>query len=218
MIDLDDIIYNTYENTVSIYGDFEMPVPTYAMDKKVDFRVLLALLLRSNKAKESNIRYVEYSRLNKKQICEECGIDISTLHKKLKILEELRIIIPKNTNEGLTYFINCSKEGKYFVGIQHKILNYLYKHFDKNIIRVYIVLKIQCDVLKNRGSMNREYLCSILGYSKNSANNRGNIGKWTNILYEHGLIDKVKKPIYQKNEDGKISIMRVDTYYSIKDF
>lgn len=218
MVNLDDIIYNTYENTVSIYGDFEMPVPTYAMDKKVDFRVLLALLLRSNKAKESNTRYVEYSRLNKKQICEECKIIDRTLHRKLKILEERGIIIPKNTNEGLTYFINCSKEGKYFVGIQHKILNYLYKHFDRNIIRVYIVLKIQCDVLKNRGSMNREYLCSILGYSTNSANNKGNIGKWTNTLWEHGLIDKVKKPIYQKNAEGKISIMRVDTYYSIKDF
>ena len=42
------MIYNTYEDDIKVYGDFEIPVPTYDMSKEVDFRVIIALLLRSN--------------------------------------------------------------------------------------------------------------------------------------------------------------------------
>ena len=57
---MEEIIYNTYEEDLEVYGDFNLPVPTYEMDKKIDFSVIIALLLRSNSnTKTDNHRYIE---------------------------------------------------------------------------------------------------------------------------------------------------------------
>ena len=34
-----DNIFNTYEGDMAIYGDFEVPVPTWDMTKKIDFNI-----------------------------------------------------------------------------------------------------------------------------------------------------------------------------------
>ena len=212
-------LYNTYENTIKVYGDFELPVPTYEINSKVDFRIILALILRSNvNTQTDNYRYIEYSNLNKKEICKECGISRQTFDRKIEYLENIGILSRKQKNNGMIYIINYSKGGKYYITIQHKILKYMLDNIDDDAIKVYLILKIQCDILKNRRPMTNAYICSLLGKSPSSKNNLYKITKGTNILVEHGLINKVQKRIYDKNKDGKTIIIRTDTYYTINTF
>lgn len=210
------MIYNTYEDDIKVYGDFEIPVPTYDMSKEVDFKVIIALLLRSNSnTKTENYRYIDFSRIDKKAICEECNICMRTLKSKLKSLEEKNILATKNTSRGLIYIINYSKDGKYYVTISHKILRKLLLSTNKYVIRVYILLKIQCDILKNSRPMTNAYLCRLLGYQINNNRNIDNMGKWTNTLVELGLIDKMQYRIYHENHEGKRVVLKTDTYYTI---
>lgn len=212
------MIYNTYEGDIEIYGDFEMPVPTYEMNKKIDFSVIVALLLRSNSnTKTDNHRYIEFSRIDKKAICKECNICMRTLKSRLKYLEEKSILTTKNTSRGLIYIINYSKDGKYYVGISHKILRKLLLSTNKDVIRVYILLKVQCDILKNSRPMSNAYLCSLLGYPTNNNRNIDNMGKWTNMLVKLGLIEKIQQRIYHENLEGKRVILKTNTYYKIKE-
>lgn len=212
---MNEIIYNTYEEDIKIYGDFKLPVPTYVLNKKIDFSVIVSLLLKSNtNLKESNTIYIDDIRLDKDAICKECNINRATLERRLKYLCETNILEAKNTDRGLIYIINYSKDNKYYVTIEHRILKYLLEHTDKDVIKMYILLKVQCDILKNNKPMSNAYLCSQLGYSTTSANNLSKIGRLTNTLVEHGLIEKVQKRIY-KMENGKKVIMRTDTYYKI---
>lgn len=172
------MIYNTYEEDIKVYGDFELPVPTYDMSKKMDFRILISLLLRSNSNnKTDNYRYIDFSRIDKKAICEECNICMRTLKSKLKYLEEKRILTTKNTNRGLMYKIHYSLNGKYYVTIPHKVLKKLLSQGDKNVIRVYILLKIQCDIFQNTRPMSNAYLCKLLNYSVDNNRNIDNMGK-----------------------------------------
>lgn len=216
MEDLENLVYNTYEGDVAVCGDFEMPVPTYEMDKKIDFSVIIAILLRSNSnTKTDNHRYIDYSRLNKKAICEECKISLRTLERRLKYLEEKNIITTENTKRGLVYIINYSLDGKYYVTIHHRILKNLLKYTNKDAMKVYILLKIQCDLLKNTRPMSNAYLCSLLGYPTNNERNLTNMGSWTNTLANNGFIEKIQNRVYHTNEDGKQVILRTDTYYKI---
>lgn len=213
---MEDLIYNSYEEDIEIYGDFELPVPTYEINKKIDFSVIVALLLRSNSnTSTENHRYIDYSKINKKAICEECKISLKTLERRLKYLEEKEIITTKNTKRGLAYIINYSKDGKYYVVIHHRILKNLLKYTNKDAMKVYILLKIQCDLLKNTQPMTNAYLCSLLGYPTNNTRNIDNMGKWTNTLANNGFIEKIQNRVYTKNEDGKNVILRTDTYYKI---
>ena len=50
--------------------------------------------------------------------------------------------------------INYNKDGKYYVTLQHEIMHHLLRNFDSNNIKVYIVLKIYCDMLKNKSKKN----------------------------------------------------------------
>lgn len=212
---MEDLIYNSYEEDVEVYGDFELPVPTYEINQKIDFSVIVALLLRSNSNnKTDNHRYIDYSKINKKAICEECKISVKTLDRRLKYLEEKNILTTKNTNRGLAYVINYSLDGKYYVVIHHRILKNLLKYTNKDAIKVYILLKIQCDVLENKRPMSNAYLCTQLGYSPSSKKNLENIGSWTNTLANNGFIEKIQNRIY-KEENGKKVIDRVDTYYKV---
>lgn len=212
---MEDLIYNSYEEDLAVYGDFELPVPTYEINQKIDFSVIVALLLRSNSNnKTDSHRYIDYSKINKKAICEECKISVTTLDRRLKYLEEKKILETKNTNRGLVYIINYSLDGKYYVVIHHRILKNLLKYTNKDAIKVYILLKIQCDILENRKPMTNAFLCSQLGYSPNSKKNLENIGSWTNTLANNGFIEKIQDRIY-KEENGKRVIDRVDTYYKV---
>ena len=216
MEELESLIYNTYEDDVAIYGDFEMPVPTYEMNKKIDFSVIVALLLRSNSNnKTENHRYIDYSKLNKKAICEECKISRQTLERRLSYLEEKNILTTKSTKRGLVYIINYSLDGKYYVTIHHRILKNLLKYTNKDAMKVYVLLKIHCDLLKNKKPMSNAYLCSLLGYPTNNNRNIDNMGKWTNTLANNGFIEKIQHRIYGKNEDGRPVILRTDTYYKV---
>lgn len=212
---MEEMLFNSYDEDVAVYGDFELPVPTYEINQKIDFSVIVALLLRSNSNnKTDNHRYIDYSKINKKAICEECKISISTLDRRLKYLEEKKILTTKNTSRGLAYIINYSKDGKYFVIIHHRILKNLLKYTNKDAIKVYILLKMQCDNMGNKRPMSNAYLCSQLGYSPNSKKNLENIGSWTNTLANNGFIEKIQNRIY-KEENGKKVIDRVDTYYKV---
>lgn len=212
---MENLIYNSYEEDIEIYGDFELPVPTYELNKKIDFSVIVALLLRSNSnTKTDNHRYIDYSRINKKAICEECKISRQTLERRLKYLEEKNILETKNTSRGLAYIINYSLDGKYYVVIHHRILKNLLKYTNRDAIKVYILLKIQCDVFGNKRPMSNSVLCTLLGYSPNSKNNLENIGNWTSVLANNGFIEKIQNRIY-KEENGKKVIDRVDTYYKV---
>ena len=213
---MENLIYNSYEEDVEIYGDFELPVPTYELNKKIDFSVIVALLLRSNSnTKTENHRYIDYSKINKKQICEECKISLKTLERRLKYLEEKKILTTKNTNRGLVYIINYSLDGKYYTTIHHRILRNLLKYTNKDAMKVYILLKIQCDLLNNKRPMTNAYLCSLLGYPTNNERNLTNMGSWTNTLANNGFIEKIQNRVYEENKEGKKVIVRVDTYYKI---
>lgn len=213
---MEEILYNSYEEDVEVYGDFELPVPTYELNQKIDFSVIIALLLRSNSnTKESNHRYIDYSKINKKAICDECKISRQTLDRRLKYLEEKEILTTKSTSKGLVYIINYSKDGKYYVVIHHRILSNLLKYTNKDAMKVYILLKIQCDMLNNKKPMTNAYLCSLLGYPTNNNRNIDNMGKWTNTLANNGFIEKIQHRIYDMNEQGKKVIIRTDTYYKI---
>lgn len=222
MQDIKEIVensYNTYENTIKVYGDFELPVPTYGIKSKADFRIILALILRSNvNAQTDNYRYIEYSSLNKKDIYKECGVSRQTFDRKIEYLERIGILSRKQKSNGLIYIINYSKEGKYYITVHHKILKYMLDNIDNDTIKVYLILKIQCDIFKNRTSMTNSYICRLLGKSPSSKNNLDKITKGTKVLVEHGLINKVQERIYDKNKDGKTIIIRTDTYYSINAF
>ena len=213
---LENLVYNTYEGDVAVYGDFEMPVPTYEMNKMIDFSVIVAFLLRSNSnTKTDNHRYIDYSRLNKKAICEECKISRQTLERRLEYLEEKNIITTQTTKRGLVYIINYSLDGKYYVTIHHRILKNLLKYTNKDAMKVYVLLKIQCDLLKNKKPMSNAYLCSLLGYPTNNNRNIDNMGKWTNTLANNGFIEKIQNRVYGKNEDGRPVVLRTDTYYKV---
>lgn len=216
MEDLENLVYNTYEGDVAIYGDFEMPVPTYEMDKKIDFSVIVAILLRSNSnTKTDNHRYIDYSRLNRKAICEECKISLRTLERRLEYLKEKNIITTQNTKRGLVYIINYSLDGKYYVTIQHRILKNLLKCTNKDVLKVYILLKIQCDILGNRKPMTNAYLCSLLGYPTNNHRNLTNMGTWTSTLANLGFIEKIQNKVCGENEEGRTVVIRTDTYYKV---
>ncbi len=211
------MIYNTYEDDIKVYGDFDIPIPTYDMSKKIDFSVIVALLLRSNSNnKTDSHRYIDFSRIDKNAICKECNICMRTLKTKLKYLEEKNILATQNTSRGLIYIINYSKNGKYYVTINHKILRKLLLHTNKNVIRVYLLLKIQCDILYNKRPMSNAYLCSLLGYPTNNNRNIDDMGKWTNTLVELDLIEKNQHRVYHENHVGKRVVLRTDTYYTIK--
>lgn len=212
---MEELIYNSYDEDLAVYGDFELPVPTYEINQKIDFSVIVALLLRSNVNKNTDAhRYIDYSKINKKAICEECKISRQTLERRLKYLEEKNILQTKNTNRGLAYIINYSLDGKYYVTIHHRILKNLLKYTNKDAIKVYILLKVQCDLLQNTRPMTNAFLCTQLGYSPSSKNNLENIGSWTNTLANNGFIEKIQNRIY-KEENGKRVIDRVDTYYKV---
>ena len=135
---MENLIYNSYEEDIAIYGDFELPVPTYELTKKMDFSVIVALLLRSNvNTKTDSHRYIDYSKINKKAICEECKISLKTLERRLKYFEEKNIITVQNTKRGLVYIINYSLDGKYYVTIHHRILRNLLKYTNKDAMKVY---------------------------------------------------------------------------------
>ena len=208
-------IRDTYENTVEKYGDFELPVPTYNMGKDMDFSILISLLLRSKLEKEEgSYRYINYSYIDKDGICEECKISKATLSRKLKYLEDKNILTPKNTENGLIYIINYSRDGRHYVTIHHRILSKLIRNTNKYAIKLYILLKMQCDIFNNN-PMSNAYLCKQLGYATSSQRNLDKVGSMANLLVEHGFIDKVKNRIYDKNKDGKSVIIRTDTYYRL---
>ena len=217
-IENDITTYNTYETTIGNYGSFELPVPTYVIDKKIDFRLLFALLLRSNNNLEDDYRYIDYESLNVNAICKELNICKKTFRNKVKYLEDVNIITYKNTSRGLVMRINYNKDGKYYVTLQHEIMHHLLRNFNSNNIKIYIVLKIYCDMLKNKRSITAAELCSQLGYATNSKNNLNNMYKWTNKLEEDNLIEKTRSRIYWINETGKKVVERVDTYYQIIPF
>lgn len=208
-------ILDTYENTVKKYGDFELPVPTYEMGKDMDFSILVSLLLRSKlERKEGNYRYINYSYMDKEDICKECKISKATLSRKLKYLEEKNILILKNTDSGLIYIINHSRDGKYYVTIHHRILRKLIRTTNKYAIKLYILLKMQCSIFNNN-PMSNAYLCEQLGYATSSQRNLDKVGSMANLLVEHGFIEKAQNRIYDKNKDGKKVIIRTDTYYRL---
>ncbi len=202
------------ENTVKKCEDFEIPVPTYEMGKGMDFSILISLLLRSKLDRQKNYRYINYSYIDKEEICKECKISKGTLSRKLKYLEEKNILIPKNAENGLIYIINYSRDEKHYVNIHHIILRGLITNTNKYAIKLYILLKMQCDIFNNNPISN-EYLCKQLGYSISSHRSLNNISSWSKLLVEHGFINKVSNRIYSKNEYGKKVITRVDTYYRL---
>lgn len=208
------MIYNNYENDIKVYGDIEIPVPVYEMGKGMDFSILISLLLRSKLDRQKNYRYINYSYIDKEEVCKECNISKVTLSRKLKYLEEKNILIPKNAENGLIYIINYSRDKKYYVNIHYTILRNLITKTNKYAIKLYILLKMQCDIINNNPISNK-YLCKQLGYSISSERNLNNISSWLKLLVEHGFIKKVSNRIYSKNEYGKKVITRVDTYYSL---
>ena len=215
---LEPVAFNTYEGDVAIYGDFALPVPTYEFDKKIDFSVILSILLVSNgNPKEDDYRYINYNRLNKDAICKECGISRKTLERRLQYLDEKNIITLEKTSKGYVYIIRCSKDGKYFVSVQHKLLKDMLKCINKEAIRVYMLLKVQLDRLKNERPMTNAFIASQLGYSVNSKNNLDKIGSWTNMLVDNGFIKKRQYRVYKESSFGKAIIGRVDTYYQLND-
>lgn len=210
--------YNTYETTIKNYGSFELPIPTYVINKKIDFRLLFALLLRSNNNTEDNYRYIDCVNLNINDLCKELSICRKTFWNKIKYLESVNIITLKNATRGLVMRINYSKNGKYYITLQHEIMHHLLCNLDNNTIKVYIVLKIYCDILNNKRSLTLAELCSQLGYTTNNNRNLNNMSIWTNKLEEENLIEKTRVRIYKKNKLGKQVIDRVDTYYKIIPF
>ena len=89
------------------------------------------------------------------------------------------------------------------------------KYTNKDAMKVYILLKIQCDLLNNTRPMSNAYLCSLLGYPTNNERNLTNMGSWTNTLANNGFIEKIQNRVYGENEDGKKVIIRTDTYYKV---
>lgn len=207
-------ILDTYENTMKKYGDFEIPVPTYYMGRDMDFSILVSLLLRSKLKKQGSYRYINYSYIDKDAICNECKISKKTLYRKLKYLEEINILTPKNTENGLIYIINYCKDGKHYVTIHHRILMRLIRDTNKYAIKLYILLKMQCDIFNNN-PMSNAYLCKQLGYSTSSKRNLEKVGSMANLLVKHGFIEKTQNRIHCKDKDGKMVKVRVDTYYRL---
>ncbi|GAA0093039.1 hypothetical protein UT300009_30690 [Paraclostridium bifermentans] len=215
---MEEMIYNTYEGEIESYGEFELPIPTYEFDRKIDFSVIVAMLLRSNgNPKEEDYRYVDYNKLNKNAICKECKISRATLDRRLKYLEEKNIITLEKTSKGYIYIIRYSKDGRYYVTIQHRLLKNMLKYTNKDAMKVYILLKIQIELLGNKRPMTNAFIASQLGYSTSSQKNLDNIGSWTNTLANNGFIEKTHHRIYTTNEQGKTIIERVDTYYKLND-
>lgn len=215
---MEEMIYNTYEGDIESYGEFELPIPTYEFDRKIDFSVIVAMLLRSNgNPKEEDYRYVDYNKLNKNAICKECKISRATLDRRLKYLEEKNIITLEKTSKGYIYIIRYSKDGRYYVTIQHRLLKNMLKYTNKDAMKVYILLKIQIELLGNKRPMTNAFIASQLGYSTSSQKNLDNIGSWTNTLANNGFIEKTHHRIYTTNEQGKTIIERVDTYYKLND-
>ena len=216
---LETMEYNTYENNLNVYGDFELPVPTYIFNKKIDFKIIVAMILRSNaNIDKDTYRYLDASKFNKDEVCRECNISRKVLNNKIKYLKEIGIISTKNSNRGLVYIINYSKCSRYYVTIPHKFLKTLYDTLDSDTLKVYIILLVQCKYLNNKRPMSNAYICSQLGYSINATNNLGKIGQCTSKLHDLGFIKKRKELIYKQNKDGKSIIQSTNTYYTINDF
>ena len=215
---MENRMYDTYENTVAQYGDFEIPIPTYEVDNKIDFSVIVAILLRSNvKTKEDNYRYINYNRLNKDAICKECDISRTTLDRRLKCLQEENIITLEQTSKGYVYIIRHSKDNRYFVSVQHRLLKNILKYTNKDAMKVYILLKIQIELLGNKRPMTNAYIASQMGLDPSSEIVLSNVSSWTNALANNGFIEKEHHIVYEKIEEGKIIIERVDTTYELND-
>lgn len=216
---MEDTIYNTYEKDVSSYVDFEMPIPTYIFNSKIDFSVIISILLVSNSnPKDETYRYINYNKLNKQAICNECGISRKTLERKLKYLEEQNIINLKNTSKGYVYIINYSKEGRYFVRVQYSMLKAMLSHVSKDAIKVYLALKVQIDRINNRSAMTNAFLACQIGYSPNSKKTLQKIGAWGDELAAKGFIKKKHFRVFKENENGKTIIEKTNTYYTLVDF
>ena len=216
MEDIEKIIFNSYEKNIAKYGDFNLVVPICISDRKIDYRILLAILLRSSSDKsKKGCRYIEYSRIHKKQICKECEISMQTLDRKLKYLIEKNILIAKNASGGLTYYINYSDDTMRYISIPHRILKALYDDIERNAIKVYLFLAIKSKDLVSKKPMSNSYICSNLGYSVKSNNNLSNIGIWTNLLVHKGFIEKKHYKINKTDLNGNNIIVKTDTYYSI---
>ena len=209
-------IYNTYSNTIAEYGDFELPVPTFVIDKKIDFKLLIALLLRSNNNIQDDYRYLDYCKLNIKELCMELDISSKTLKSRMKYLEDKGILKYVNSSRGLILRINYNKEGKYYVKVSHATLKCLLESLSNDSIKVYFLLKIYYEIFKNNKPVTLAYLCNQLGYATNNKRNLDNMSRWSNELVEHDLVEKNKFRIYKQNSNGKKVIERVDTYYKIK--
>lgn len=215
---MEDRIYNTYENTVAIYGDFEMPIPTYEFDRKIDFSVIVAILLCSNgNPREEDFRYINYNKLNKDAICRDCGISRKTLDRRLKYLQEKNIITLEHTSKGYVYIIRHSKDDRYFVRVQHRLLKNLLRYTNKDAMKVYILLKIQIELLKNKRPMTNAFIASQLGLDPRSGRVLSNIGSWTNALANNGFIEKKHHRFYGVNDQGKSIIEKVETVYELND-
>lgn len=216
---LETMEYNTYENNLNVYGDFELPVPTYIFDKKIDFKIIVAMILRSNvNIDRDAYRYLDASKFNKDEVCRECNISRKVLNNKIKYLKEIGIISTINSDRGLVYIINYSKCNRYYVTIPHKFLKTLYDNLDSDSLKIYIILLVQCKYLNNKNPMSNAYICSQMGYSINSSNNLAKIGRCTSKLHDFGFINKRKELIYKMSKNGKFIIQSTNIYYTIKDF
>lgn len=207
-------IIDIRDNVSQINEDFAIPIPIYNMGKDMDFSVLISLLIRSKFNREESYMYINYSYMDKDEICNECKISQITLSRKLKYLEEKNILTTKNTEHGFVYVINYSIDSKDYVKINREILISLIKNTNKFAIKLYILLKIHCDTLENVPISNTD-LCKELGYSVSSNRSISKISSTINLLVEMGFIDKLSTRIYGINEHGKKIIRKVDTYYRL---
>lgn len=180
-----------------------VPMPShneYIKSKDVDFIVYGGLMLMSNFDKLNNIesqRYIYKNKFSNKEVADMVEVSESTIKRNMNKLKKAIIegkdplVTLENTSNGLVYKLNYSVDDKYYVTIANDLLKYLIRTSNNNMIKLYILLKVQ--LADGRKQMQREYLANAIGLKGESKKAQETISDMTTDLVAKGLLKKYSK-------------------------
>lgn len=185
------------------------PMPShkeYLKNKEINIDLYGAITLESNwDGNSESQRHISKKKLNerKEDIMELCGISERTYKrympklKNISINGEAPLITTDKGASGTVFKLNYSVGGKYFVTIESDILKFLVNVARKDVLRLYIFLKVQ--LANGSKQMQREFIASNIGYS-NDDKALDKITDMIKALVAFGLITKEEstKTVYNK--------------------
>lgn len=173
--------------------NYSLPVSTYQpymKSKEYDYRLIGALTLNSlyggsflNQGVE---RYMYANNINWEEIAEMVGKKPQAVQRTFKkmLKSELDLFGVDNTKNGVVYKLRYATDNKYYVTINHYMLEELVLSTNSNVLKLYSLMCYHLS--EGRKQMTYDYMCEEIGLS--SKTNRRIVSTMLNTLAKLGYI------------------------------